>query len=1780
MTPPSPAAPPPRGPAIEHSVLVQRTEARQRELEKKKPVTSEKTAAQVSGDRRQGDGGELKPGTRSAVMRWIRKRPHTFTSRIWGIGFSKTKERGTHVGLSQADAIRAQNRDELLTAARMLKKRVDAVLDTSLEKHPDFNSRPGRAPISDRKRDWPRRLLPGAKTLRQLLKEDPNYSIRGSVGRNEASLNKSVAQREKLLTRMVVDKEGLEVEQTAFEEAHNAYTAVDQQFRAAHIKYQSLQAELVAARARPSAEIELDADGPDEDGDVFATAPTKTAEELQADITQAEQAVDAHRQEYEKLGMLRDASKTRMETRERALDAAITGLHNSATLCNDLGASEHALSVDILNNKIQFLKEMVEQHESRLQSVKGDNAQTLAEMVEQRATLVAAEELAVVAKEGAEAELSDYDLTAEKLQDDITSGPDDDIKVASARQLLEVVDACRPALQQKVADAAKALETATAEIARLDDKRAAIDAQQQDIANARDELQKAAKPLVEKAKEWQDKADKTLALEARRHQQAAELLVVTPPGFAGKTIASPDGAALKTQMQRILDKLPLEDPQAEREMPRVAKLEIISRAVAKVANDDPARAARLMEELQSKPSHEWTPTPQPGDTVEVLDNIRDSAPSADLRALFHKMADIPRGMELLNEIGAPAKAPAQTAPQDDSEQRSIAPESSQAAEQRAATLEPAAKAKLDTMGRAQLAALHAYWKADKARAEESDPAVREWLGKAQIVATHTMRFDKKKPDTAEYDGKQFLTEERTAYAAVSKGLLSNAAGSQFDQINKSLQKVGNEWLDAAKDTRRDYLRGLPRPTFRPYKNRTPFDRAMIKLANGQLEAQGLPSVKSVAHANIAHIARTLSDKLAVGGKRSGPMEDAAPRHEDLAQAETALVDARRHQADAVEMAAAHVELSRSAATLLEAARANTAPQDIEVAGAVEARAAGHATAAAAFKVAEKKLAFALAGANQREAAAAAAKADKLAADAAQTLAKAEQLAEAAPGPAQAVAATPVSGAAPAVPANAARDTARNEANRLAALAATAHQQARVAVDAMNTARDELNGAHSEMAEPAPQNVATSGELETLQARVLTTANERDGALARRTEATLAYDQAVTGRAAAVTALALPSRAEQEAIRFDAAAQVVCDYIARQKDETTKAEPLTADLPNRLMQRSTTEFQRAGRLYKAELGKRDIEAIRLELRARFAQFDAEAGRAPASGQANATQALPEPFERMFREVETAPSGIRTMLGQAAKAPALTPQRVLAEISSHIDVLDDRAKQSLQWDTLKSELAIDKIDESVTIARRKQFDNPEQLVDFYKPMLKALRLRNQLTMTAGGEMGVGVPLLPISPPSGIVANLNANLFSYKKEASFQIKSPTYGLELIIGDTATKSADLKLTGGFSGVEWGPIRFTLPTASIKGDINRGKSVFTTLRILRGKDDKGVREEQKARDEGVELLNTMLRWSEDGQHPVPGQHFSGPLEAVLAKHPDVLIANSTKESAGKGVTGDLSLAFRGGVGKGAFSAGAGATLSAKAEWSKDQSQERSGYKHQVVNDRSSQFKTRVNLAFNLGGLNGVPQARVALDGDDTDNGATRFYAPLNFADFSRELTYRLEKNGATRFAIGDQTGGSLDRAYGSAREVLAEIEAHQEEFYMRFLETVAAEKGTERDTEENRYLAAVQLAQFKRDLAEASKHPNLQFNIKYEMQPRMSGWIDGHNALEALAVESGDEALAVQQREARGRLVESSSSWSFKNCAIRNKGKDSSDLGIDFIWRRSAKRSVETSSAVSAFPA
>ena len=301
---------------------------------------------------------------------------------------------------------------------------------------------------------------------------------------------------------------------------------------------------------------------------------------------------------------------------------------------------------------------------------------------------------------------------------------------------------------------------------------------------------------------------------------------------------------------------------------------------------------------------------------------------------------------------------------------------------------------------------------------------------------------------------------------------------------------------------------------------------------------------------------------------------------------------------------------------------------------------------------------------------------------------------------------------------------------------------------------------------------------------------------------------------------------------------------------------------------------------------------------------------------------------------------------------------------------------------------------------------------------------------------------------------------------------------------------------------------------------------------------------------------------------------------PDVIIGWGNKETVSQQGTLEAGAVLRGKAHDN-ISVGATLSLSAKMERTQERSDERTGYAHQTVHDRSDQRKQRITAAATVGVLGAYKKVlHPDQKGDADKHGTATIGNGANALEVSRDLFLQLEKNGATRFNIGDQTGGSTDRSFADADALLEEIKQNREEFYLRFLETVPGKKGEPKDTPENRALAESTLQQFIEDLEEAKGNPNLQFNLKYEMQPRMSGRVDSLRALEKLATNSCDHQKAADYRRILHDLLQQRSTWAFKNCAIRSKGKDSADMGLDWVLRFMARRTAETSVAVTAYPA
>ncbi|SFH89967.1 hypothetical protein SAMN05192543_101513 [Paraburkholderia megapolitana] len=635
--------------------------------------------------------------------------------------------------------------------------------------------------------------------------------------------------------------------------------------------------------------------------------------------------------------------------------------------------------------------------------------------------------------------------------------------------------------------------------------------------------------------------------------------------------------------------------------------------------------------------------------------------------------------------------------------------------------------------------------------------------------------------------------------------------------------------------------------------------------------------------------------------------------------------------------------------------------------------------------------------------------------------------------------------------------------------------------------------------------------------------------------------------------------EQERL-LSATLIALSDYVGHEQRSPSLVSRLASPM-------SPPDFRHTKRIYDAQLGPNEKTRIRQAVYALLVP------PRPASGPRRLTKpnpnhvvALPPAIEALFENERVS---IVDLLKTLEQTLGSSPDATKAAMASSITAL----REDFATDSDSGA----KIEDKVRLAKMRGVHSKGDVKEFFRPMLETLRLRDQITLTSGGTLGGGIPILPAVPKFPMTASIGVH--AKRAESYIQIKSPTFASEIQVGTIDSTVRDAKVTLGHR-LEVGIATLTAPSGTVKFEMARPVTTSTTFRILRGKDEKGARKEQEAIDDTLNLLDVMLAWDEKVADD--GAPFADPLEAIFAMCPDALVASGERKAQTNQFTMEAGAIARLRTPGHHFSVGATVTpLSLKAERTTERGTEQTGYPHQAVYDQSSQTRQRANASASAGVMGTPfqqPIGKIGADGKGT--GEAHINLTGNLVEVSRELASNFEKNGATRFPIGDLTGGSVDRSYGTPKDLLAEIETNREDWLLRCLDVLPREKTEEVDTFERRTVAAGVLAQFESDLRAAGSNSSFQFNIKYEMNPRISGLIDGLRGVEALAVLQGDMATAAETRKAMNSILSYRACWTAKNMAVRSKGKTSEDMGIDFFLRWQKTASSESSRAISVFPA
>jgi hypothetical protein len=640
-------------------------------------------------------------------------------------------------------------------------------------------------------------------------------------------------------------------------------------------------------------------------------------------------------------------------------------------------------------------------------------------------------------------------------------------------------------------------------------------------------------------------------------------------------------------------------------------------------------------------------------------------------------------------------------------------------------------------------------------------------------------------------------------------------------------------------------------------------------------------------------------------------------------------------------------------------------------------------------------------------------------------------------------------------------------------------------------------------------------------------------------------------------------------RFAAAVAALGEYVTTEprKPGRSLRFPVSPRSLNYRSPLAPRTFAQTRRLYDAHLGAKEVEQIRERFGRLLSATTVDERGAPASGEA---PRLPAALETLFAQRR---ASMVEVLCALRKAMDDAPRVIQTELGSTLANAED-------------------IEQRIDKARSLDLKSADDIDAFFRPMLETARLRDQVTWTNGVERGGGLQT-PVSPLFPLAGKLD---IASKHTGSFvQFTNPTFSSQFIVGNTEGWRHGGRVSAGYR-ISFGPATFN--AAGVAGAaFSREQRHYTVLRILRKKNPDGSRDVTTAIDSIIDTLKIAFRWQAtpdaDGADGVDGDdnanaRFDGPLEAIFALSPDIIVASGQKSSNTTQAQMEARTALRLRTPGHHFSVGATVIpLAVRAAKTSEQGIERTGFAHQQVEDRNQQTQQRVGVSARAG-FNAKPYKHtlVAASTDratgqhtERDTGIARVNLAVNLLEYSRELFSNLEKNGATNFTIGDAIGASADRVYGSPKDLLAEIEANHADWLMRCLDVLPRAKGAPTDTPERFAHAQQLLDRFTADLRSVGANPSFQFTIKYEMQPRMSGMIDGLRGIEALAAQQGDSVAHARARSAMNDILSYRVSWAPKNMTMRSKGKLSQETGIDFFVRWLKSASAETSRATTAFP-
>lgn len=590
------------------------------------------------------------------------------------------------------------------------------------------------------------------------------------------------------------------------------------------------------------------------------------------------------------------------------------------------------------------------------------------------------------------------------------------------------------------------------------------------------------------------------------------------------------------------------------------------------------------------------------------------------------------------------------------------------------------------------------------------------------------------------------------------------------------------------------------------------------------------------------------------------------------------------------------------------------------------------------------------------------------------------------------------------------------------------------------------------------------------------------------------------------------------------------------------------------------------LCEHQLTKKDFDAIRESMRQTVGGASHRRGLSKIFGKAPARQLLPEPLETLAAEAFAAG---KTMSRASGVSVIETLRTVMAEFSA-------RNAQQLTADQkalLDNDMGMNRVHELLERAHLTRFEDKDDVVKFFEPMLSEWGLRDKIKMSAGGAVGAGIPFLPYAPP-GISALISGSAGMQRKDEAFiQFFQPLLGFELMVGESKMTAAEGALGAGkmweAGGVKMGT------TGAIKGVSQHTKMDGSLVRFVRSRHQDDIQ-----RKNMKTALESIVLW--DRLQPKNGTGaYSGPVEALLSRSPDAVLTRFDAGVKTKSVEGRLAGAFKFGkrTGHGTkMGIGASASILAKAERGFEYRSEAAAATY-VNADKTSTGKQTFSVSADAQ----VPlpeNARSApIGGRTAPHGTFSGGSVPGLFSVKLDLAQHLEKHGLSPFRINNKQDGDIDRHYFTPKEMLAEIEENREQWIARGVQTLPAVEGRT-DTLHNRIEAERLLDRFVAEIKHFGATSNFcQYNINYSMRPQASAWIDSLNALGALAELRNDVQTQREAATAIDEVLSRDSTFRPLMLIVRERGKEASEYGVNYGLRAQITSQVETQRTAAQYP-